>query len=162
MNELVLSLIETLKREAEHYRKLAVLADRQKELLVAGKVDVLPENLRQAEKEVFALGPLTAGRNELLSKMAQAHQLKKMSLSEAIQRCPVEQAEELKTAVVGLVRSAKGLEEINQTNEKLLGNALSYVNFTLRLIRNGGKVNKTSPVLRTPEENKPSFVNRVV
>lgn len=162
MNELILSLIDTLRREAEHYRKLAVLADHQRELLVAGKMESLPENLRQAEKEVFALGPLSAGRTELLSKIAQAHQLKKMSLSEAVQRCPVEQVEEFKATVMELVRSAKKLEEINQTNEKLLGNALSYVNFTLRLIRNGGKIKKTSPAFRTQEETKPSFVNRVV
>ncbi|HJT23782.1 MAG TPA: hypothetical protein VJ873_04360, partial [bacterium] len=70
MNELVLSLVETLNQESGHYRRLAVLAEQQRELLVAGKVDVLPENLRLEEKEVFALGPLVAGRNGLLEKMA--------------------------------------------------------------------------------------------
>lgn len=161
MNELILSLIESLNQEAGCYRRLAVLADQQRELLVAGKVEALPENLRLEEKEVFALGPLVAGRNGFLEKMAKMNQLKTMGLSDALENCPPEQAGDLRKAVVELAGAAKKLEGINRINEKLLGNAMSEVNFTLRLIRSGGKA-KTLAAPPTAEEKKPSFVNRVV
>lgn len=161
MNELVLLLIESLNQETGCYRRLAVLADQQRGLLVEGKAEALPENLRLEEKEVFALGPLVAERNDLLGKMAKLQQLKKMDLSDALKKCPPEQAESLRKAVAELAGSAKKLEEINQINEKLLGNALSEVNFTLRLIRSGGKA-KTLAAPPTAEEKKSSFVNRVI
>lgn len=159
--DLIESLIESLKEETGHYRQLAILADQQRELLVTGKMECLSENLRLEEKEVFALGPLVAGRNGLLEKLAKLHQLKTMSLGGALEKCPQELAGDLKKAVAELVGSAKKLEEINRINEKLLGNALSEVNFTLRLIHSGGKV-KTLTAPRTAEEKKPSFVNRVI
>jgi flagellar biosynthesis/type III secretory pathway chaperone len=161
MEELVRSLIEILNQETNHYRNLAVLADKQRELLVAGKIEVLPENLRLEEKEVFALSPLVAGRKDLLAKIAKPNHVKTMSLGEALEKSPANQAGELKRAIIELTRSAKKLEEINQINEKLLGNALSEVNFTIKLIRSGGKA-KTLAAVRTSEEKKSSFVNRVV
>jgi flagellar biosynthesis/type III secretory pathway chaperone len=161
MNELIRSLIECMKKETAHYRKLVVLAEQQKDLLVAGKVDSLTENIRLEEKEVFALNPLIAERKELLAQMAKLHQLKAMGLDEAVKRCPIEEIEDLKKAVMELVQSARHLEEMNQGNEKLLNNALSYADFTLKLIANGGKKKNVSPLLTT-EEKKSSFVDRVI
>jgi len=161
MNELILSLIECLKEETAHYSKLTVLAGQQKELLIAGGVDVLPENVRLEEKEVFALGPLVAKRDDLLAAMAKLLGLKSLTLTEVLQRAPVESIEELKKAVIELVRSAKLLDEANRTNEKLLNNALSYVNFTLKIIAGGGKKKMFYPSAPAQEE-KASFVNRVV
>jgi hypothetical protein len=54
------------------------------------------------------------------------------------------------------------LDEINRTNEKLLSNALSYVNFTLKLIASGGKKKAFSPSITKEEEKTPAFVDRVV
>ncbi|SRR5260221_13749256 len=161
MNELIQSLIECLKEEAARYRKLTELAEQQKELLVAGKTDVLPENVRLEEKEVFALGPLIARRNELLTQMGKAYHLKSLSLTDALQKAPVECIEDFKKAVIELVQSAKRLEETNQGNEKLLQNALSYVNFTLKIIANGGKKQAFSPSI-TMEEKNSSIVDRTV
>ena len=161
MNELILTLIEYLKEETEHYRKLTLLAGQQKELLMAGGVERLPENVRLEEKEVFALGPLVAKRDEMLGKMAKLLGLKTLTLTEALKRAPVETIEEFKKAVIDLVRSAKLLDEANRTNEKLLDNALSYVNFTLKIIAGGGKKKMYSPSGVT-EEQKSSFVNRIV
>ena len=161
MNDLIQLLVQCLKDEAAHYRKLTVLADGQKDLLMAGKTDQLPENVRLEEKEVFALNPLIGKRNDLLAQMAKGYRIKTLSLAEAIKRAPVELVEELKSAVIELVQSAKRLEETNQTNEKLLKNALSYVNFTLKIIANGGKKKAFSPSV-TLEEKTPSIINRIV
>jgi hypothetical protein len=159
--ELIKSLIECLKQETERYRNLALLAERQKELLVVGDMDLLKENVRLEEKEVFALGPLIAQRNEFLKKLAKLHQVPFLSLAEALQKSPVEVIEEFKKAVIELVQSARKLDGINQGNEKLLNNALSYVNFTLKAIANGGKKKAFSPSM-TPGAQKSSFINRVV
>lgn len=162
MNDLIRALIECLEQETACYRQLASASEQQKELLVEGKVEALPENVRAEEKVVFALGPLKAKRTELLAKMAKAHGVRSMSLSDALKGIPIEWVEEFKKAVLELVQAAKHLDEISRTNEKLLNNALSYVNFTLKLIANGGKRKAFSPSLTKEEESKPSFVNRVV
>ncbi len=161
MIDLFQSLIHCLSEEAARYRALKVFAEQQKELLVAGNTDVLPDNVRLEEKEVFALGPIIARRNECLNRLAKGFGLKTLNLTEALQRAPMEIIEELKKATIELVRSAKGLEETNQGNEKLLQNALAYVNFSLKVIASGGKKQAFAPTVKT-EENKPSFVNRVV
>jgi hypothetical protein len=163
MTEFIRSLIECLKKEAERYRKLEVLAAQQKDVLVAGNLDAIRENIRLEEKEVFALNPLVAERNELLSKIAKTHDVKMIDLEGVLKKCPIDQVEDFKKAVIELVRGAKRLEGINKGNEKLLKNALSYVDFTLKIINDGGKKKSFYPSL-TPktEENSPSLVNRVV
>ncbi len=161
MNDLIQKLVFCLNEEAARYRALLTLAENQKELLMAGKTDVLPENVRLEEKEVFALGPIIGRRNELLGDFAKTCGVKTLSLTEALQKAPLESIEDFKKAVIELVQSAKKLEEANQSNEVLLQNALSYVNFTLKVIANGGKKKAFSPS-PSKEENNPSFVNRVV
>ena len=161
MIEFFQSLITCLNEEAGRYRHLKTLAEKQKELLVEGKTDVLPENVRLEEKEVFALGPIIAQRNEWLGKLAKGYGLKTLSLNEALKRAPVEIIEELKKSMIELIQSAKALEETNQSNEKLLQNALAYVNFTLKVIANGGKKQAFAPSVKT-EESSSSFVNRIV
>jgi hypothetical protein len=163
MIELIRSLIECLKQETEHYRKLTILAVQQKDLLVSGKVDSWKENFRLEEKEVFALSPLIGQRNELLSKIAKTNEMKTIDLEGVLKKCPLEEVEDFKKVVIELVHAAKRTEEINKGNEKLLNNALSYVNFTLKIIKSGGKKKSFSPSLKlTSEESKPSFINRVV
>lgn len=161
MNELIQKLIECLNQETARYRNLAVLVEQQKDYLVTGEMGRLSGNVRLEEKEVFALSPIVHARNELLAQMAKQHHLKSMNLTEALERAPLEWVEELKTAVIELVQSAKRLEKINKSNEKLLNNAMSYVKFTLSIIANGGKKKIFSPRL-TLEEKNSSYVNRVV
>jgi flagellar biosynthesis/type III secretory pathway chaperone len=162
MNDLTLSLIECLKKETEHYRRLIQLAERQKDLLIAGKVESIPENTRLEEKEVFALGPLAAERAEFLAKLAPLFGVKNLNLEEAVKKCPSGEAEELQKAAADLVQTAKRLDQINRGNGKLLKNALSFANFTLRAVKSGGKTKTFVPDATLREENRPSFVNRVV
>lgn len=167
MEDIIRSLIEHMQQEADTYRRMAVLADRQRELLVEGKVSVLPENLRQVEKEVFSLNPIIAVRKELLARMAKALHLKNIDLTDASKSIPEQQAGDFKTALKDLSQSAKRLEEINKINEKLLGNALTEVNYTLRIIHGtrgarGERKMKGLPVPQMKEESKPAFINRVI
>ncbi|HEY5039494.1 MAG TPA: flagellar protein FlgN [bacterium] len=161
MNELVSSLIACLKQETEHYRRLFVMAEEQKELLIEGKMEVLPDNVRMEEKVVFALGPLISERNDLLAKMAKILGARPISLTEILKKAPLEFIEDLKKAVIELVQSARQLEEVNRGNEKLLNNAISYVDFMLKIIANGGRKKVFSPSV-TKEETLSSFVDRVV
>jgi hypothetical protein len=163
MTELIRSLIECLKKETERYRKLEVLAVQQKDLLVAGNVEALHENIRLEEKEVFALNPLVGERNELLSKIAKISGMKRIDLEGVFKKCPINQVEEFKKAVIELVQGARRLEGINKGNEKLLKNALSYVDFTLKIINDGGKKRTAYPSAGlSTQEKKSSLVNRVV
>jgi len=159
--ELINKLLEVLRDETTRYRNLKSLAEQQRELLVAGRVEALPENVRLEEKDVFALSPLVAKRNEILGKLAKLHRLASMDLKELLKRAPIETVEDLKRAVMDLGRAARDLETVNKGNEKLLNNAMSYVNFSLKVITSGGKKQAFRPSAST-EEKGPSLVDRVV
>ena len=130
---------------------------------MAGKVDALNENIRLEEKEVFALGPLVGERNELLSKIAKGYGMATIDLEGVLKKCPIDEVNEFKGTVIELIRTAKSLEEMNKGNEKLLNNALSFANFTLKIVNDGGKKRSFYPNLTVAaEENRPVLVNRVV
>lgn len=161
MTELVLALIETMEKETAHFRRLIELGETQKEILVSGKIEPLTANIRLQEKEVFALGPLSANRAELLSKIGVLVGHKKMDLKQVTQVVPTENVVALKEAVARLMETVKRLDELNKSNGKLLNNAVSFATFTLRLIQGSGKKTTFSPS-RSPVVEKPSFVNRTV
>ncbi len=161
MNELFFLLIESMKEEAVCYRRLALLARDQKELLIVGNVDALKENTRLQEKQVFALTPIIGNREDLLSKLAKTFGVKKMNLNEAAKRVTADAADNFKQALAELLLSAKDLALVNDVSGKLLDNAVAFTNFTLKAIREGGK-KKSFSMAVTAEDNKPSYVNRVV
>ena len=160
MNELFLSLIECLKEETACYRRLSLLAEAQKQLLIERKMETLPENARLQEKQVFALTPIIGRRNELLAKMAKLNGVKAMGLTDVLNKAPLDVVEEFKKTFLELVQSGKKLGEANQNSEKLLNNALSFTDFTLNVIRDGGKQKAFMPLV-AKEENRSSFVNRI-
>jgi flagellar biosynthesis/type III secretory pathway chaperone len=161
MTALFLALIETIEKESAHYRRLIELAEAQKEILVSGKMEPLTANIRLQEKEVFALGPLTASRTEFLTKIGNETGHKKMDLKKALQIAPAEIVASVKEAAGRLVETVKRLDEVNKANGKLLNNAVSFASFTLRLIQGSGKKSTFSPA-SVGEMEKSSFVNRVV
>jgi len=161
VNELFFLLIESMKEETVHYRRLALLARDQKELLIAGNVSSLPENIRLQEKQVFALTPILGHRNDILIKLAKLMGVKKLDLNGAAKKVPAEIAEEFNKAFAELVRSAKELALVNDVSAKLLDNAMKFSKFTLKAIREGGK-KKSFSISAAGENKQPSFVNRVV
>jgi hypothetical protein len=155
-------LSDCMDKEAGCYRQLVVLARRQKELLVAAKIQELPVNVQQEEKQVFSLGPLVSRRNELLQEIAKSLEMKTMNLSQAMEKAPGEVAVGFWEAALRLVESAKELESVNQGNDKLLKNALSYVNFTLKAISAGGRPSVAARMEKGTEKPASSFLNRKV
>jgi len=150
-----------MKEEAACYRRLALLARDQKELLVAGSVNVLPGNTRLQEKQVFALTPIIGRREEALAKLAKLYRVKKIDLNEAVKKAPAEIADEFKKILADLVQAAKELSSVNDLSEKLLDNAVKFTKFTLKVVRESGK-KKTLSLVGAPEDKRSSFVNRVV
>ncbi len=161
MNELFLLLIESMKEETVCYRRLALLARDQKELLTVGNTNAMPENTRLQEKQVFALSPIIGRREEALQKLAKIMRLKKMDLIDAAKKVPAEMADEFKKVFAELIQSAKELAAVNDVSGKLLENAVKFTKFTLKAIRDGGK-KKSFSMAATVEDKKPSFVNRCV
>jgi flagellar biosynthesis/type III secretory pathway chaperone len=161
VNDLFFSLIECLKEEAAVCHRLIVLIEAQKELLIAGKTEALPDNARAQEKQLFVLTPIAGTRNELLAKIAKTSRVKSMTLLDVVKSAPGEIAQDLQKAMDELNLVAKKMEQANQVNEKLLRNALSFADFTLKVIRDGGRQRSfASPVAK--DGQKSSFMNRVV
>lgn len=161
MNELFISLIEVMKEETACYRRLSVLAREQKELLVVGNVADMPNNTRAQEKQVFALTPIVGRRDEILARLANLMQVKKLSLVEAVKNAPMEMSQAVREDLQSLVEAAKELSSIESVSEKLLDNAMKFTQFTLKTIREGGKM-KSISMPSTKESLRPSFVNRAV
>jgi hypothetical protein len=161
MNELFFLLIESMKEETVCYRRLALLARDQKELLIAGGLKGLAENTRLQEKQVFALTPIKGRREETLAKMAKEFHLKKMDLNGALKKAPADVVEDFKNTLTHLIQAAKELASVASVSGKLLDNAVKFSNFTIKAIREGGK--KKSFSMSVAAEDKRSFtVNRVV
>jgi hypothetical protein len=161
VNELFFLLIESMKEETVCYRRLALLARDQKELLIVGNTKAMPENTRLQEKQVFTLSPIMGRREEALQKLAKMMRLKKIDLIDAAKKVPVEIEYEFKKVFAELVQSAKELALINDVSGKLLQNAVKFTKFTLKAIREGGP-KKSFSMAATSEDKKSSFVNRCV
>jgi hypothetical protein len=161
VNELFFLLIESMKEETVCYRRLALLARDQKDLLMAGNTNAMPENTRLQEKQVFALSPIFGRREEMLQKLAKMMRLKKLNLIDAAKKVPSEIADEFKKVFSELVQSAKELASVNDVSGKLLQNAVKFTKFTLKAIREGGQ-KKSFSMAATAEDKKSSFVNRCV
>ncbi len=161
MNDLVLKLVDELKRERGCYQRLASLAAEQKQFLIAGDLQKLGVNLKKQEKEVFALSPLLGERNDLIAALGKELRLSNPTLEQIVKKAPIEVVEELKKAVIELVQSARELESINKGNEKLAHNALSLADVTLKALVGKGRTQATAPSAK-PAGQGSSFVNRVV
>jgi hypothetical protein len=160
--ELYQKLIEELKKETGCYERLASFALAQKQFLISGEVEKVAENLKRQEKEVFALSPLLGDRNNLIAALGKSFRLPNATLTQILQKAPMEIAEELKSAVVELVRSARELEAINQGNEKLAHNALSLADVTLQALRGKGRAKSSSTYPKKNDQVESSFFNSVV
>jgi flagellar biosynthesis/type III secretory pathway chaperone len=132
------TLADVLRQEASRYRELGKLAKEQKEILVTGRMEDLPVNVKKQEKEMFALGPLSDERRKALEAAALSLRITKPTLKEVAERCPAEQAEGLRESLKEVVEAARTLDMSNKGNTKLLENAVSYVNFTLEALQGKG------------------------
>ncbi|HET9869779.1 MAG TPA: flagellar protein FlgN [bacterium] len=156
-------LAEVMAKETECYRRLSALAGEQRDILVSSKIEALPDNVRSGEKQVFQLGPLAGRRNELLAEIGKTLGVKKMDLAQAIQAAPGEVSEVFRESALLLAKTARELEALNQGNDKLLRNALSYVNFTLKAVRTAGRPSAARAGAEKPQtQAAPAFVNRTV
>jgi hypothetical protein len=159
-------LMAVLNRESLHYKALCELGLKQREILIAGDLAGLPENVKAAEKQMFALGPLTTERNQLVATIARQDRLGEATLAGVAKNVPEEMKTEFDECVKVVVREARELDEMNRANEKLIQNAVGYVNFTLNALADGGKTKPTvtssamKPTI-TPQPG-PSMMNRVV
>ena len=160
------ALTEVLEKEAARYSTLSVLAEEQKAILVAGNLAALPVNVKAQEREMFALGPLTDRRQKAYEAGALQLRLSKPTLTEVVAKCPAPWAEVLRAAAGSAIEAAKKLEASNRGNEKLIANALAYVNFSLEAM--GGKGKGLPASLRPtvsnapPEKRGPGRFNQVV
>jgi hypothetical protein len=164
MTEASHRLFMILNEEREHYELLCLLAEEQKKILIAGQVEKLTANVQLQEKEIFKITPLAQERKEILDRIAK--QLKKSNF--ALENCMTDEWEEsssqLKEAIRMLVQQVRRLEVLNRGNEKLLKNALGYVQFTLKVLNATSSKDPVQLKEALPAFSKPSskFVNQVV
>ena len=160
------ALAEAFQKEAARYRELARLGEEQKTILVAGRMGDLPANVKCQEREMFALGPLADERKKAFEAAALQLKLSKPTLAEVVEKSPAPLGEAIRSAARDAVEAARSLELSNRGNEKLIANALAYVNFTLETLKGNGKKLPSSlrPTMpnAAPETQGTGSFNRVV
>lgn len=164
-SEIFTVLMDNLRKEAGHYRRLRQFSLEQKDILVSGDLKRLPEVVRSSEREVFALGPLHAERARVLEGLGRRWGVAVPSLSDVSEKAPEEIRPSFREAVGEVVAAARELDDVNRGNEKLLQNAVDYVNFTLGALSDGGKPRTTyTPAANgtVPAAPAASLLNRVV
>jgi len=76
------NLIAVLQQEEGCYRELKGLAVEQKAILVSGKLEGLQENVRQQEKIMFNLGPMSETRQRSMEGLGKTLGLKSPTMSD--------------------------------------------------------------------------------
>lgn len=145
MSDMFQDLIAVLQQEEGCYRELKGLAVEQKAILVSGKLEGLQENVRQQEKIMFSLGPMSETRRLLLEGLGKSLGLKNPMMSDLAGRLAGDQAASLRATVGGLMDTVRDLDAVYKTNGKLLDNAQAYSKFTMEAIQGTATIRPGNP-----------------
>lgn len=139
-------LIEVLRQEEGCYRDLTKLAGEQKTILISGKLEGLQENVRQQEKIMFSLGPMSEVRRRSLEGIGKVLGLKNPTMQDIAGRLAEDQAVTLRDTASGLMNTVRDLDAVYKTNGKLLENAQAYSKFTLEAIQGTATIRPGHPI----------------
>lgn len=139
------NLIKVLDYENKLYRKLLSIAESKTDIIINGELESLQNLIGKEQKLTDELGRLNNVREQIIEQIAAGagKNPKELTLSELEQLFPGERAEKLSSLKEKLKDIIGKLNVKNDLNQKLIQNALDYVEFSLNLI--------TQPVPQTAQ-----------
>lgn len=133
-------LIEVMQEQLEAYRTLLHIGNKKTDVLVKGDIKTLNEITEQEQNLILKLGKLEDERFELVKQIAKLHNKNASEVKADFFKAILdeEEAELFATIHDDLKTVLLEIEEQNRRNEKLIKNALEYINFSIKLFTDTG------------------------
>lgn len=130
------NLNKVLDYEDRLYRKLLEIADEKTGTVVKGDLEGLQTLVGREKKLVEELGKLKDVREQILEQIAVSVQKTpaELTLDHIISLLPPEKTQKLTRLKNSLKETVSQLTVKNELNQKLIQNALDYVDFSLNLL----------------------------
>ena len=135
-------LIEVMREQLEAYKELLHIGNKKTDVLVNGDINALSDITQQEQNLILKLGKLEEERFELVKEFGKLYNKDvselKADFFETIFK--EEQAKTLTSIYNNLKAVLLEIKEQNDRNEKLIKNALDYINFSIKLLTDAGTI----------------------
>jgi flagellar biosynthesis/type III secretory pathway chaperone len=134
------NLIKVLEYEHKLFGQLLEIADKKTGVVVKGEIETLQELVGKEQKLVNELGKLSEARDKIVGQISKGLGKKpeELILTDLAAVLPAEQANRFSAIRDKLKAVVDKLQSKNDLNQRLLKNALDYVDFTLNLLTQPG------------------------
>ncbi|NLN64334.1 MAG: flagellar protein FlgN [Clostridiaceae bacterium] len=130
------NLIKVLEYENKLYKQFFAIAEQKTDIVVKGDVEALQTLVGKEHKLAGELNKLSAVREQIFEQISKAigRNPKEMTLTDLIAHIPPEQASRVTQIRDELQKTIRQFTAKNDLNQKLIQNALEYVDFSLNLL----------------------------
>lgn len=130
------NLIKVFEYENKLYVQILKAAGKKTGIIVKGELKELQELVGKEEKLISELNKLSDVREQIIAQIAKSVGKKpeELTVTYLIDLLPKESAKRLALATDKLKKTIEKLTAKNTLNQKLLSNALEYVDFSLNLL----------------------------
>jgi len=134
------NLIKVLEYENRLYTQILEEAEKKTDVIVKGDISSLQETTLREQKIINELEKLNSAREQIVAQIARKTGKKpeELTVSVLAELFPEDMAKKLKSTGDSLKATIEKLKYRNDINQKLLNNAIEYVNFSLNLIMQPG------------------------
>jgi len=130
------NLIKVFEYENKLYAQILEEAENKTDVIVKGDVNSLQETVLREQKIIKELDKLKDAREQIITQISRklCKKPKEITVSYLTSILPEEKAKRLSSTRDSLKETIEKLKVKNEVNEKLLNNAIDYVNFSLNLL----------------------------
>lgn len=137
MASLIEELINILEEETGCYKTLLDMADNKKDVIINGNVPSLQEITKEEQELAGHILRLEKKRQENLNDLCTVTNKKpeELTIHKLIANLPGNEKTKLKEVSDQLERILTQLRMKNETNKKLIGQSLDFINFTVNAVQ---------------------------
>jgi len=134
------NLIKVFEYENKLYTQMLEEAESKTDVIVKGDVNTLQETTLKEQKIINELGKLNNAREQIVAQIAKKADKRpeELTVSGLVDILPEDKAKMLASTRDKLKDTIEKLKYRNDLNQKLLNNAIEFVNFSLNLIMQPG------------------------
>lgn len=130
------NLIKVFDYENKLYAQILEEAEEKTDAIVKGDVDTLQEITIKEQKIISELSKLNDAREQIVAQIARkvGKRPGELTVSSLVNILPEDKARKLSSIRDNLKETIEKLKSKNDLNQKLLSNAVEYINFSLNLL----------------------------
>ena len=161
--------LKAVKEQLELYVKLKKTVGEENKALKIKNLKNIEKLIQEEDEYVTRIKEMEMQKYDLFLKMAEGLGLKNdgsVKLNELLEKMETDEANEIGTAVLGLLEMAKEVDTINIANAHLLKNFTEYVNYVqtktnIDPTKLGGTYTQTGTPLKTEPVKKTNFDSKI-